>query len=112
GEFHPGRALSGHAARGRPHSSLSFRQGRERARGRGPSRVNDRSLSVHRFWSALFGVVLAAGVLLFAVAPLAGWWLPQDAASYGSKARGFFSLTRAIPGGTSTAPKPFRACSL
>ena len=55
---------------------------------------------MHRFWSALFGVVLAAGVLLFAVAPLAGWWLPQDAASYGSKVDGLFYLILAITGVT------------
>ena len=45
---------------------------------------------MHKFWSGLFGVVLAGCVLLFVVAPFVGWWLPQDAASYGSKVDGLF----------------------
>jgi cytochrome c oxidase subunit 2 len=53
---------------------------------------------VHKFWSGLFGVVLAGCVLLFVVAPFVGWWLPQDAASYGSKVDGLFYLILAITG--------------
>jgi cytochrome c oxidase subunit 2 len=53
---------------------------------------------VHKFWSGLFGVVLAACALLFVVAPFAGWWLPQDVASYGSKVDGLFYLILAITG--------------
>ena len=55
---------------------------------------------MHKFWSGLFGVVLAACALLFVVAPFAGWWLPQDAASYGSKVDGLFYLILAITGVT------------
>ena len=47
---------------------------------------------MHKFWSILFGAVLAASALLFAVAPFVGWWLPQDAASYGSKVDGLFCV--------------------
>src|SRR5258707_569315 len=61
-------------------------------------RVNDRSAFVHKFWSGLFGLVLAASALLFVVAPIMGWWLPQDAASYGSKVDGLFYLILAITG--------------
>ena len=53
---------------------------------------------MHKFWSGLFGVVLAGCVLLFVVAPFVGWWLPQDAASYGSKVDGLFYLILAITG--------------
>jgi cytochrome c oxidase subunit II len=53
---------------------------------------------VHKFWSSLFGIVLAACALLFVVAPFVGWWLPQDAASYGSKVDGLFYLILAITG--------------
>jgi cytochrome c oxidase subunit 2 len=55
---------------------------------------------VHKFWSGLFGVVLAACALLFVVAPFAGWWLPHDASSYGSKVDGLFYLILIITGVT------------
>jgi len=32
---------------------------------------------VQKWWSLLFGVVLLAELLLFAIAPLVGWWLPH-----------------------------------
>jgi len=35
------------------------------------------------FWGLLFGVVLLASFLMFAVAPFVGWWLPHNVASYG-----------------------------
>lgn len=35
------------------------------------------------FWGLLFGVVLLASFLMFAVAPFVGWWLPPNVASFG-----------------------------
>ncbi len=55
---------------------------------------------MHKFWSGLFGIVLAACALLFIVAPFVGWWLPQDVASYGGKVDGLFYLILAITGVT------------
>lgn len=37
----------------------------------------------HKGWSIFFGVVLGAAFLLFAVAPLVGWWLPANVSSFG-----------------------------
>jgi cytochrome c oxidase subunit 2 len=34
-------------------------------------------------WSIFFGVVLLASFLLWAIAPLVGWWLPPNIASFG-----------------------------
>jgi cytochrome c oxidase subunit 2 len=44
--------------------------------------------------------VLGACALLFVVAPFAGWWLPFDASSYGSKVDGLFYLILIITGVT------------
>jgi cytochrome c oxidase subunit 2 len=38
---------------------------------------------VQKWWSIFFGVVLAATFVLWLVAPLAGWWLPSNVASFG-----------------------------
>jgi cytochrome c oxidase subunit 2 len=38
---------------------------------------------VQKSWSILFGVVLAASLGLFVVAPFVGWWLPRSICSYG-----------------------------
>src|SRR5262245_54317340 len=37
----------------------------------------NRSCAVQKWWSLLFGVVLLAELLLFAIAPMLGWWLPH-----------------------------------
>jgi cytochrome c oxidase subunit II len=37
----------------------------------------------HKGWSVFFGVVLGASFLLFAVAPLVGWWLPANVSTFG-----------------------------
>ena len=38
---------------------------------------------MQKSWSILFGVVLAASLGLFVVAPFVGWWLPRSICSYG-----------------------------
>jgi cytochrome c oxidase subunit 2 len=54
--------------------------------------------SVPKFWSILFGVVLAASALLFVVAPFADWWLPENVCSYGPSVDNLFYLILAITG--------------
>jgi cytochrome c oxidase subunit 2 len=38
---------------------------------------------VQKFWSIFFGLVLAATFGIWVVAPFAGWWLPENVASFG-----------------------------
>jgi cytochrome c oxidase subunit 2 len=38
---------------------------------------------VQKWWSVLFGGVLLAELALWVVAPAAGWWLPENVASFG-----------------------------
>jgi cytochrome c oxidase subunit 2 len=40
---------------------------------------------VQKGWSILFGAVLLASFLLTALAPLFGWWLPKNVASFGGE---------------------------
>jgi cytochrome c oxidase subunit 2 len=40
---------------------------------------------VQKGWSILFGAVLLAAFLLTALAPLFGWWLPRNVASFGGE---------------------------
>lgn len=51
-----------------------------------------------KFWSILFGVVLTASALLFVIAPIFNWWLPENACSYGPQVDGLFYLILAITG--------------
>lgn len=51
-----------------------------------------------KWWSVLFGVVMAAAALLFVVAPFAGWWLPKNVSSYGPGVDNLFYLILAITG--------------
>jgi cytochrome c oxidase subunit 2 len=60
--------------------------------------LNDRSASVHKFWAILFGAVLAGCALLFVVAPIMGWWLPENHASFGGSTDGLFYLILVITG--------------
>jgi cytochrome c oxidase subunit 2 len=53
---------------------------------------------VHKFWAILFGAVLTACALLFVVAPIFGWWLPENHASFGGSTDGLFYLILAITG--------------
>jgi cytochrome c oxidase subunit 2 len=54
---------------------------------------------VQKLWSVLFGVVMLAAFLLFAVAPLVqGWWLPRNVASFGGDIDNLFYLILAITG--------------
>jgi cytochrome c oxidase subunit 2 len=51
---------------------------------------------MHRFWGLLFGVVLLAALVLTAVAPYVGWWLPLAASSYAPEIDHLFYLIMAI----------------
>jgi cytochrome c oxidase subunit II len=53
---------------------------------------------VQRWWSFLFGAVMAAAGLSFVVAPFFGWWLPSNVSTYGPKVDGLFYLILAITG--------------
>jgi cytochrome c oxidase subunit II len=64
-------------------ATLEFREKRD---------VND------KWWSFLFGTVMAACGALFVVAPLAGWWLPTPRSSHGQDIDDLFYLILAITG--------------
>ena len=49
-------------------------------------------------WGIFFGVVLAATFLLWIVAPLFGWWLPANVASFGGDVDFLFYVILAITG--------------
>lgn len=51
-----------------------------------------------KFWSILFGVVIAFAGGLFVVAPMAGWWLPIDVSTYGGGIDALFYVILAITG--------------
>jgi cytochrome c oxidase subunit 2 len=51
-----------------------------------------------KWWSIVFGVVMAAAALLFVVAPFAGWWLPKNVSSFGPGVDNLFYLILAITG--------------
>jgi cytochrome c oxidase subunit II len=53
---------------------------------------------VQKWWSFLFGGVMAATVVLWVVAPFVGWWLPENVSTYGGKVDGLFYLILAITG--------------
>jgi cytochrome c oxidase subunit 2 len=53
---------------------------------------------VQKWWSFLFGAVMLAAVLLFVIAPFAGWWLPKNVSTYGPKVDRLFYLILAITG--------------
>jgi cytochrome c oxidase subunit II len=54
---------------------------------------------VQKLWGVLFGIVMLAAALLFAVAPMVqGWWLPLNIASYGGQIDNLFYLILAITG--------------
>jgi cytochrome c oxidase subunit 2 len=53
---------------------------------------------VQKWWSVLFGVTLAAALGLFALAPLFGWWLPRQVASYGGDVDLLFYVILAFTG--------------
>ena len=38
-----------------------------------------------KWWSIFFGAVLLASFLLWPAAPLVGWWLPSNVASFGGE---------------------------
>ena len=43
-------------------------------------------------WSILFGVVLLASLLVWFIAPLLGWWLPESVSSYGGEVDALFFI--------------------
>jgi cytochrome c oxidase subunit 2 len=45
---------------------------------------------VGKWWSVLFGVVLAATFLIWIVAPAMHWWLPENVASFGDEVDNLF----------------------
>lgn len=53
---------------------------------------------MHKWWSLLFGVMMAAAALLFVVAPVAGWWLPKNVASFGGPVDGLFYFILVVTG--------------
>jgi cytochrome c oxidase subunit 2 len=53
---------------------------------------------VQKLWSLLFGVVMTAAVVLFLVAPLAGWWLPKNVSSFGGQVDALFYVILGITG--------------
>ena len=53
---------------------------------------------MQKFWSLLFGVTMLAALLLFVVAPFAGWWLPKNIATFGAGIDWLFYLILVITG--------------
>jgi len=53
---------------------------------------------VQKYWSVLFGIVIILCVVLFAIAPANGWWLPRDVSSFGSQVDDLFYLILWITG--------------
>jgi cytochrome c oxidase subunit II len=53
---------------------------------------------VQKWWSVLFGAVLAACLLLFIVAPFVDWWLPRSICSYGPGIYLLFYVILAVTG--------------
>jgi cytochrome c oxidase subunit 2 len=53
---------------------------------------------VQKWWSVLFGVVLAASFGLFAVAPFVNWWLPARVSSYAWDVDYLFYVILALTG--------------
>lgn len=51
-----------------------------------------------RYWSVLFGAVMAACMLLFFVAPLVGWWLPKNVSTFGGGIDTLFYVILAVTG--------------
>ena len=52
----------------------------------------------NKWWSVLFGIVMAACTALFVVAPIVGWWMPQAASSHSWDIDYLFYLILAITG--------------
>jgi cytochrome c oxidase subunit 2 len=53
---------------------------------------------VQKWWSIVFGAVLFAELVLCMVAPLAGWWLPENVASFGGDVDDLFYIILAFTG--------------
>ena len=53
---------------------------------------------MRHFWALLFGVVLAAAFMLFAVAPAMGWWLPTNVSTYGGDVDLLFYVILGVTG--------------
>jgi cytochrome c oxidase subunit II len=53
---------------------------------------------VQKFWSILFGGTMLGALLLFIAAPLVGWWLPKNVATFGAGIDWLFYLILAITG--------------
>jgi cytochrome c oxidase subunit 2 len=53
---------------------------------------------VQKWWSILFGATMAATVVLWAVSPAMGWWLPQNISTFGDEIDYLFYLILAITG--------------
>jgi cytochrome c oxidase subunit 2 len=53
---------------------------------------------VGKWWSVLFGVVLAASFLIWIVAPVFHWWLPPNVASFGDEVDNLFYVILAFTG--------------
>lgn len=53
---------------------------------------------MHKWWSLLFGVMMAGAVLLFLVAPLFDWWLPKNVSSFGGAVDLLFYVILAVTG--------------
>ena len=47
---------------------------------------------MHKFWGAVFGFVIFLAAALFAIAPLAGWWLPRNISTFGGEVDNLFYL--------------------
>jgi cytochrome c oxidase subunit 2 len=68
--------------------------------GGGEERIRDLdgSTIVAKWWSVLFGVVLAATFLIWVVAPVFHWWLPPNVASFGDEVDYLFYVILWITG--------------
>jgi cytochrome c oxidase subunit 2 len=53
---------------------------------------------VQKSWSWLFGFVLLAEFVLFAVSPFVGWWLPKNVASFGGEIDYLFYVILVLTG--------------
>jgi cytochrome c oxidase subunit 2 len=53
---------------------------------------------VQKWWSVLFGVVMAGTVVLWLVSPMMGWWLPQIVSTFGHHVDNLFFMILGVTG--------------
>jgi cytochrome c oxidase subunit 2 len=67
-------------------------------RGRPCGPIDTKERDVGTWWSSLFGVVLLACLLLFIIAPIVGWWMPEGVSTHAGSVDWLFYLILYITG--------------